>query len=44
LALENVSQIDQAQYIDGLRTKMLDLTKELEARLDAEASKEQHEA
>ena len=44
LALENVSQIDHAQYIDGWRTQMIDLKKELEARLDAEAIKEQHES
>ena len=44
LALENVSQIDHAQYIDGWRTQMIDLKKELEARLDAEAIKEEHEA
>jgi signal transduction histidine kinase len=40
LALENVSQIDRTQYIDGWRTQMIDLNKELEARLDAEAIKE----
>ena len=32
------------QYIDGWRTKVIDLKKELEARLDAEAIKEQHES
>jgi signal transduction histidine kinase len=44
LALENVSKIDRSQYIDGWRTQMIDLKKELEARLDAEAIKEQHES
>jgi signal transduction histidine kinase len=44
LALENVSQINQAQYIDGWATQMIDLKKELEARLNAEAVKEQHES
>lgn len=44
LSLENVSQIDHAQYIDGWRTQMIDLKTALEARLDAEAIKEQHES
>jgi signal transduction histidine kinase len=44
LSLENVSKIDHTQYIDGWRTQMIDLKKELEARLDAEAIKEQHES
>lgn len=44
LALENVSQLEHAQYIDGWRTKMIDLKTELEARLDTKAAKEQHES
>jgi signal transduction histidine kinase len=44
VALENVSQLDHAQYIDGWRTKMIDLKTELEARLDTKAIKEQHES
>jgi signal transduction histidine kinase len=44
LALENISQLDHAQYIDGWRTKMIDLKTELEARLDTRAIKEQHES
>lgn len=44
LSLENLSQIDHAQYIDGWRTQMIDLKKALEARLDAGAIKEQHES
>jgi signal transduction histidine kinase len=44
LALENVSQLDHTQYIDGWRTKMIDLKKALEAHLDTEAIKEQHES
>jgi signal transduction histidine kinase len=43
-SLENLSQIDQVKYIDSWRTEMIDLKKELEARLDAEAIKEQHES
>jgi signal transduction histidine kinase len=43
-SLENLSQIDQVQYIDSWRTEMIDLKKELEARLDTEAIKEQHES
>jgi signal transduction histidine kinase len=40
-SLENISQIEHVQYIDGWRTKMIDLKKELEERLQsskAEAS------
>ncbi|MDO9532386.1 MAG: hypothetical protein Q7O12_09665 [Deltaproteobacteria bacterium] len=44
VSLENVSKIDHAQYIDGWRTQMIDLKKELEARLKAEAVKEPHES
>lgn len=44
VSLENLSQIDHVQYIDGWRTKMIDLKKELEARLDTKAIKEQHES
>jgi signal transduction histidine kinase len=44
VSLENLSQLDHVQYIDGWRTQMIDLKQELEARLDAEAIKEQHES
>jgi len=43
-SLEQLSKIDHAQYIEGWRTRMIDLKKELEARLDSTAIKEKHES
>lgn len=35
LSLENISQVDRTKYINGWQTEMIDLKKELDARLKA---------
>lgn len=43
-SLESLSQIDRTQYIDAWETKMIDLSQELKARLEAaEISRKHHE-
>jgi signal transduction histidine kinase len=42
-SLESLTEIDRTRYVNAWETKMIDLKKELEVRLAAKASKEQHE-
>ena len=43
-SLENLAEVNAVPYVNGSLARMIDLRKELEARLAAKAIKEQHES